>query len=369
MKLTMDFSVKKTDVTVKKQQIVTASAKVEAVKLPNKVEVEKVVKSLQTSAASLMSKADKISTEVHGNWTRRRQGFADNARNKKETLVKMSVILSKLAEMWLDETIPDILKLIKKASDLETAYYNNFPRPLEPEDEGNWYAEEYHNMLKRALSVGMTSKEVGEQMKELLKNLGKVILSPEQLKAQELEKEIQKLKTYKIDGFFPTPDELIDIMLDYACVIDGMRILEPSAGIGNIIERILHHYPACEITACEINCTLSHILMLKGFNVVANDLFSVVKVQEFDRIIMNPPFESGRDVDHVLYCYNKFLRYNGVLVSIMSVSVLSNTNQKYRAFREFVNVKGGEFIELGQKFKKAFNSTGVSTVLLILRKD
>jgi len=52
----------------------------------------------------------------------------------------------------------------------------------------------------------------------------------------------------------------------------------------------------------------------------------------------------------------------------MAAGVMSNTNKKFVSFREFVYNHGGYFIEAGQAFKDAFNSTGVSVVMLIIKK-
>lgn len=92
-------------------------------------------------------------------------------------------------------------------------------------------------------------------------------------------------------------------------------------------------------------------------------------IHGYDRIIMNPPFENGEDVEQVTFCFNKHLKRRGRLVSIMSAGVKSNTRNKYIDFRNFVEENNGYFIDNGQAFKEAFNSTGTASVILILNKS
>lgn len=322
----------------------------------------KIISSLRKSAESCIKQAEKINTEVSGNWTYRRQRFADNAQKKKDGLLKNATALNRLADLWETNDCPEILKGIRSVSDFD-AYY---PRQIEKDDE--WFKEEHPKLLKKALKVGLKMQSDNEPFKEAIKQLQEIVLTPEQEQQIKLKEALKEVHKMNIPGFFPTPDDVIDKMIEYACIEDGTRILEPSAGIGNICDIISKRYPTCELTCCEQQYSLSAILKLKGYNVVSNDIFDMVKIYEFNRILMNPPFEKGQDVDHVMHCFKKFLKYDGILVSIMSAGVLSNTNSKYVEFREFVAQNGGEFIQLGQAFKNAFNSTGTSVIILKLTK-
>ena len=65
----------------------------------------------------------------------------------------------------------------------------------------------------------------------------------------------------KIDDFYPTPDFLIDKMLEKVNLSKVKYILEPSAGKGNIIEKLKDKiYHRTEINAIEINPELQAVL-------------------------------------------------------------------------------------------------------------
>lgn len=73
------------------------------------------------------------------------------------------------------------------------------------------------------------------------------------------------------DGFdfFPTPEATADEMVAAADIQPGMRVLEPSAGIGHIAERI--RAAGFEPDVVEIGHDRRELLEAKGFNVVGQD--------------------------------------------------------------------------------------------------
>lgn len=51
---------------------------------------------------------------------------------------------------------------------------------------------------------------------------------------------------------------------------------------------------------------------------------------------MNPPFERGQDVDHILHAY-PMLAPKGILTAIVSAGVFHRKDNKARGFRSFSN--------------------------------
>lgn len=357
----------KIDFENKEKQYVTfkdVNTIVKHAKKEKQTDNSKIISSLRKSAQSCSNQAENINTEVSGNWTYRRQSFADSAQKKKDRLLEKAVALNRLADMWEANECPEILKGIRTASDFDAWY----PRDLEPND--GWYKDEYPNLLKKALKVGLKSQLDNEPFKEAIKQLQIIELSPEQKRQRMLNEALKKVHAMNIPGFFPTPDDVIDQMIEYACIEDHHSILEPSAGIGSIVDRIKFNGFNCDISCIEQQYSLCEILKLKEYKASCIDILSITNATGnlVDRILMNPPFEKGQDIDHVMHCWSNFLKDGGRLVSIMSAGVKSNTNTKYVQFRDWVNLHGGEFIDLGQAFKKAFNSTGTSVIMLILNK-
>lgn len=100
---------------------------------------------------------------------------------------------------------------------------------------------------------------------------------------------------------YPTPPEVIDQMLMDEQVA-GKVILEPSAGTGNIISRLLEA-GAAEVIACEKDPNLRAILAGKC-DVIADDFLTLTPedVSHVDLVVMNPPF--SQDMKHILHAFD-----------------------------------------------------------------
>ncbi|WP_162815070.1 DUF4942 domain-containing protein [Erythrobacter aureus] len=169
-------------------------------------------------------------------------------------------------------------------------------------------------------------------------------------------------------GFFPTPHELAERVIDEAYLSEGMKVLEPNAGTGALSS--LAADKKCDVTCVEVQPDLIEQLE-------ADDRYTTVLAMDFlelnpsmtglfERIIMNPPFDRGRDVDHVSHALD-FLETGGVLVAIMSSGVEFRSDAKTQDFRARVEAMGGRFIDLPAG---SFESVGtmVNTVMLTVRK-
>lgn len=205
----------------------------------------------------------------------------------------------------------------------------------------------------------------------------------------------------KADGldFFPTPAEVADQMVEAAEVQAGMRVLEPSAGMGHLADRI--RAAGAEPDVVELSGDRRELLEEKGYNVVANDFMAFTAPTErgftfgdlmratdgtqgilrgqggmgsdrvrlvsddaeqrelgkfnlselegierrgvdsgYDRIIMNPPFGDRRDAEHVRHAYS-LLKPGGRLVAIMGEGVFFGKDKKAEEFREWLDTLGG----------------------------
>jgi phospholipid N-methyltransferase len=147
-----------------------------------------------------------------------------------------------------------------------------------------------------------------------------------------------------IPGFFPTPAEVAEELFKFACFQSLDNILEPSAGAGSLVDAVLRHHPDAQISYCEINCFLLDVLRMKydgmeNVHFVGRD-FEELDPQYFERrfdcIILNPPFERGQDIDHVMRSH-RLLTPTGTLAAIVSESAFSRTDKKAVAFREFLD--------------------------------
>src|SRR5699024_5766280 len=98
--------------------------------------------------------------------------------------------------------------------------------------------------------------------------------------------------------FYPTPYELFRKLIGNRLRLIGGRILEPSAGKGDMIKYILETNRHARVDAIENDSRLVNTLMGEGYSVVWDDFLTYETYKEYDYIIMNPPFSNG--VDHVL---------------------------------------------------------------------
>jgi len=178
-----------------------------------------------------------------------------------------------------------------------------------------------------------------------------------------------KVKT----GYFPTPTAIVDRMIVLADLQPGLFVLEPSAGQGAIADKIAEKmkWTPGMLNTCEILPKNIHILEEKGYCVCGDFLEFVETCQkchmDYDRIVMNPPFEKQQDISHVTAAFG-LLAPGGILVTIMSAGVLFRENKKTVEFRD--NVMEQNVTYLDRLPAGAFKESGtmVNTVLLRLEK-
>jgi phospholipid N-methyltransferase len=236
-------------------------------------------------------------------------------------------------------------------------------------DLKGWYNSEVPKKQKRLHKAGLyniTQLTAAVEEYKAIKDEIKKPVNPIMQKIKKLESDV---KFRKIAGYFPTPKNIIEQMLNHADIREGEKILEPSAGNGNILDSITAYIQANGITATieavEWNYSLREILELKNYNLVSNDFMEYAKYNHYDKIIMNPPFEKNQDIQHVQHAY-KCLKDGGRLVAIMSPHFTFANDTASVNFREWLDGRGyyeklpeGAFKESG---------TNVNTVMVVIDK-
>lgn len=175
--------------------------------------------------------------------------------------------------------------------------------------------------------------------------------------------EVETLKeTIKKFQFYPTPREVVDVMIDLAEIEDGNSVLEPSAGKWAIAKLFPKN---TKVTLVELNQECYDCLKndpeIETDDIVNMD-FLEYKSTAFDRIVMNPPFSKSQDVKHILHAYS-MLKIWGILVSVASSSV------KYRGWKVYEELESlsPEYVDLPEwSFKES--GTMVNSVIVVLRK-
>ncbi|WP_262859629.1 DUF4942 domain-containing protein [Morganella morganii] len=103
----------------------------------------------------------------------------------------------------------------------------------------------------------------------------------------------------KSHQFYPTPEPIQRVVADLIELQDGDRLLEPSAGRGDLLTFI----DAPDQTTCiELSPMFCKILESKGYKAINGDFLKWSDENtgvEFDKIAMNPPYSEGRAKAHV----------------------------------------------------------------------
>jgi predicted RNA methylase len=175
-------------------------------------------------------------------------------------------------------------------------------------------------------------------------------------------------------GFFPTPDAAADLLMERARVYrinDGepLTVLEPSAGTGNLARR-------CADVGAVVDCVEIQPALAVGLresakfrSVYAAD-FLALKPEVtglYDRVVMNPPFDRERDIDHVMHAL-RFLKPGGHLAAIMSAGTEFRETKKATAFRELMQSMRACWRDLPPRsFAEA--GTNCNTLILTVFKD
>lgn len=161
---------------------------------------------------------------------------------------------------------------------------------------------------------------------------------------------------------FYTPNAIANLLVTIASV-EGRTVLEPSAGRGAIADKIRD--AGGQVTCIEMDTKSAAFLRDSGHGVIDGDFMEQLG-GEFERVVMNPPFENGQDVQHVMRAFD-MLKRGGRLVSIMSPSWRTKGDRKSTAFRELVEQYGRVDQELPPgTFKES--GTNVATVIVVLDK-
>ncbi len=157
---------------------------------------------------------------------------------------------------------------------------------------------------------------------------------------------------------FQTPAPLAQRMVALAGDRAALCILEPSAGLGRLLDAAAPCNPA-EVVAVELaqQCA-DELRRREGLRVVQRDFLEVnpAELGQFDAILMNPPFHMRADVRHILHA-QKFLLPGGVLVALCL-----DTHHREKALRPLAST--WEQIPAGA-FKES--NTNVPTVMLSIR--
>lgn len=168
--------------------------------------------------------------------------------------------------------------------------------------------------------------------------------------------------------FFPTPKALASRMAEMAGIKPGMKVLEPSAGSGNLADAA--RAAGAEVDAVEVSPQLSKLLEAKGHKLVGTNFDEFEAPGEYDAVIMNPPFGNRQDATHIQRAYD-MLKPGGKLVAIAGEGVFFGSDKKAEEFRSWLDDRGAEVEKLPAgtfEDKSLLATTGANARLMVLQK-
>jgi len=282
---------------------------------------------------SYIQKVNRVSVTVLDN-------FGNSGRNFTRTIPfdKLRAVMTKKEvdekrEAGLVADIPD-----------GTGFYLKAEDPKAEEHAAETRGEMNQRAHEEAVQAKEDEGEKFQAMRETLKAGIQVVSAPE---------------------LFVTPPELAERMVEEAEIESAHRVLEPSAGTGNLL-RAIGNGP--DKVAVELNSSLVERLAVcgvSGLHIHQGDFLQCNgDLGKFDRVLMNPPFSA--EIDHVLHAY-EFLNPGGRIVAIMSEGPFFRSDKKSVAFRAFLDEYGRSEKLPADTFK--VSGTGVNTRLVVIDKE
>jgi hypothetical protein len=155
------------------------------------------------------------------------------------------------------------------------------------------------------------------------------------------------------EGLMPTPPALAAHIVDtYADIqshpLDDMvRVLEPSAGGGALVQALLKAHPAVRVTAVEPDAQQAAQIPRTSRVEIFQDMFESFAARAaecFDVVVMNPPFaKPGHHVlwkEHVTLAWN-LLAPGGRLVAVVPNGFTFRQDRHHTGIRQLIEKHGG----------------------------
>lgn len=178
------------------------------------------------------------------------------------------------------------------------------------------------------------------------------------------------------DEFYPTPPDVIDRMVQPwrihpdrpALKLAGLTILEPSAGSGAMLTHLIHHSlvsPPARLHAVEPNPACRTLLQaIPQVSLVGDDFLQFAPSQQYDLILMNPPFSQG--TRHLLHAWD--ISTTAHIACLLNAETVRNPFSAARKRVQQLIEEHGSVEFLGPVFAEADRPTDVDVALVRLRK-
>ena len=318
--------------------------------------IDDLAKNMKTSAATLRKRAAKMreaADRLDKKIEERRRPMTQNPTPKRmreyrsrlregDRIEQRQTVLRALADHIEAGTLPEVAWKITAGTHVDY-FLDRQPSDLTQPGEDLRAQWGWHQNDVR--SLGITKPSQFEEAREFIRGL----IAPEteeQRKANALAKAEADLVGTKLPGYFPTPAPVVERIVDAAQIEPGLRVLEPSAGKGDLAQAAVDA-GAGSVEVVETSQQLGEILTLRGFATPPGTPLGTSFLEadpdpghQYDVIVMNPPFEKGQDQQHVRHAH-EFLAPGGRLVAVMSEGTFYREDKKSKSFRVWLAAAGG----------------------------
>jgi hypothetical protein len=329
----------------------------------------KLAEKLEKLAAGMQKTIDNKLDPAIGrqNITARRSRILRSMREEGERLATIQRWLEGLADSHRNGTCPNRFATIANRKQLEDlAVIDHWI-----EEDSKYLQDSYtynYSIVDRLKLLGIQSKDEAIAAVELLVSLCSGNRAPEIDRSSERAMELRRKAIYtKVPDFSPTPKAVIERMLKIADVQPGQRVLDPSAGAGDICLAV-RELGVAVVDCFEINSDLVQALTLLGFPPLDRDFLFATPRPSYDRVVMNPPFSEDAYIDHVKAAYD-WLVPGGELIAVLPNGYRNSRSAKRREFTDWLDELGVEcYDNPADAFTKSDRSCGVSTHLIHIRR-
>lgn len=154
--------------------------------------------------------------------------------------------------------------------------------------------------------------------------------------------------------YYPTPKPVVEEVLSGLNIEKGSKILEPSCGCGRFMDAL--RAKGAKVAGVEFDALRAELCRSKGHNVLNANFLETVPTNDYDRVIMNPPFYGRHYIKHVEHAL-RFLKPGGTLTAILPVTARYDHGVLKGRWQD---LPVGSFSESG---------TNINTTILTICKD
>lgn len=251
-------------------------------------------------------------------------------------------------------------KRYKESSHSTTARDIKYPEIDSNLPLNSWYNEEVpakQNKLKKGGIFNTNDLIKAVESYEIIFNTCHKPYDVKGKKIKELERQFKMQQKGDINF---TPSNVAKQLVELAQINKNSIVLEPSAGIGNIADKIKE--VSQNIDVCEQMYSFCELLELKGYNVIKGDFLGYATSKKYDAIIMNPPFSDEQS--HIKHAYD-MLADGGTLVSITSPHWTFANDKNTVNFRSWLD---NETYYTKDLQSGTFEMTNVASKILVIEK-